>query len=94
MHKCGLNASRSDSGVMSSSVSESGLSASERSEQRPQPVLGLGGHHEVPHHHSQDLDHEHPGAVAPSSEIAIPRPLSSRPQTEAEVAARKEREER
>jgi hypothetical protein len=38
MNKCGMNASRSDSGVMSSSVSESALSASDSGTRRPEVV--------------------------------------------------------
>ena len=87
MYKCGLNASRSDSGVMSSSVSESGLSASERSERPPegvepslQPLSSLIG----------TVPPNTPQATEVPQEERLQRPLRS----EADEAARKEREAR
>ena len=92
MNKCGFNASRSDSGVISSSVSESALSDSGSKKSRSSNVstasrLGDDGPNNNQNKQQQKAQH-HP------TEVIVTRPPRLRRRTSSEEAKRKEREAR
>ena len=82
MNKCGLNASRSDSGVMSSSVSESALSL------QSADSSGVVNNKAVSDHNGGS------SSMTSLRQAAPPRPMIIRARTALEEAKRKEREGR
>ena len=93
MNKCGFNASRSDSGVISSSVSESALSDSGSKKSRSSNVstasrLGDDGPNNNNQNKQQQKAQHHP------TEVIVTRPPRLRRRTSSEEAKRKEREAR
>ena len=94
MNKCGFNASRSDSGVISSSVSESALSDSGSKKSRSSNVstasrLGDDG----PNNNNQNKQQQQKAQHHPT-EVIVTRPPRLRRRTSSEEAKRKEREAR
>ena len=91
MNKCGLNASRSDSGVISSSVSESALSVSDSGSKKSGSNVSTASRLRD---HRDGYQYKQKQHSTLPTEVIVTRPPRLRRRTSSEEAKRKEREAR